>query len=80
MASENGPRGAHYGLYFNPYSICSLMVLYTMALRGETKDPESEMTVETLEVDIFHEKQLDEHFLCEINAEGQVSTAVGSDL
>ena len=56
------------------------MVLYTLALRGEAKDPESEMTVETLEVDIFHEKQLDEHFLCEINVEGQVSTAVGNAL
>ena len=80
MAPENRPRAAHYGLYFHPYSICSLMVLYTLALRGEAKDPESEMTVETQEVDIFHEKQLDEHFLCEINAEGQVSTAVGSAL
>jgi hypothetical protein len=70
--TNDSPEAPHYGLYFNYYSICSLMVLYTLALRGEPKDPESEMIVDTYEVDIFHEAQLEEQFLCEINAKGQV--------
>ena len=70
--TTNAPEAPQYGLYFNYYSICSLMVLYTLALRGEPNDPESEMTVDMYEVDIFHEAQFEERFLCEINAKGQV--------
>ena len=74
MAEDTQSRAAHFDLYFHPYSICSLMVLYTSALRGSAKDAEFEMIIHTREVDIFHEEQFEEHFLCDINAKGQVGT------
>jgi hypothetical protein len=63
---------SNYDLYINPYSICSIMVVYTMALRGEPKDAESDMPTVLHDVDIFHTEQLTEAFLTEINPEGQV--------
>ena len=60
-------------LYHNYYSICSIMVRYTAAIRGAPKDPESEILIEEQAIDIFHEEQLSEHFLCEINPLGQVT-------
>lgn len=66
----------HHVLYYNPYSICSLMVLHTLAWRGTAKRPEDEISVQTKVIDIYHEEQLSENFLCNINDHGQVSTAV----
>jgi hypothetical protein len=63
---------SNYDLYINPYSICSIMVTYTVALRGEPKDAESDMPIVQHDVDIFHAEQLTEAFLTEINPEGQV--------
>ena len=65
-----------YDLYIHPYSICSIMVMYTVALRGEPKDPDSKMPIVQHEVDIFHEEQLTEAFLTGINPEGQVHVDV----
>ncbi|KAK6371464.1 hypothetical protein LTS17_008714 [Exophiala oligosperma] len=48
------------------------MALYTLRLRGQPKDAQSEMAVSLKEVDIFGQEQLTEHFLCDINPEGQV--------
>lgn len=62
-----------YTLYYNKWSICSQMVLLTLAFRGQPKDAESEMIVEEKEVDIFKGVQLQEAFLTEINPKGQVS-------
>jgi hypothetical protein len=59
-------------LYHNYFSICSIMVRYTVAIRGAPKDTESEILIEEQAVDIFHEEQLSEHFLCDINPLGQV--------
>lgn len=59
-------------LYHNQFSVCSIMVRYTAAIRGVPKDTESEILIEEQAVDIFHEEQLSEHFLCEINPLGQV--------
>ena len=59
-------------LYHNKFSVCSLMVRYTIALRGPPQDASSPILVREQDVDIFHEEQLSEHFLCEINAKGQV--------
>jgi hypothetical protein len=73
MGEHLAQKSDDYVLYYNPYSICSLMVRCTLALRGEPKDPTSAMSVETKVVDIFHEEQLSENFLCEINPEGQAS-------
>ena len=50
------------------------MVRYTLALRGALKSPDSDIVVELHEVDMFHEAQLEEHFLLEINPKGQVVT------
>ena len=77
MAADSSDETSHYGLYYNPYSICSLQVLYTLKLRGEARDRHSEMIVHLHKVDILHEEQLDEHFLCEINDHGQVRTPRG---
>ncbi|KIV86884.1 hypothetical protein PV11_02466 [Exophiala sideris] len=63
---------SNYVLYYNQYSVCSLMVLYTLALKGDPKSPGNEINVQTKVVDIFHQEQLDEHFLCNINDHGQV--------
>lgn len=61
-------------LYYHPYSICSLMVRLTLAMRGIPKDSSSEMVVEEKFVDIFKNHQLEENFLCNINPKGQVCT------
>lgn len=60
-------------LYHNTYSVCSLMVRYTLALRGPPKDASSAIEVHEQEVDVYHEEQLSEQFLCEINPKGQVN-------
>jgi hypothetical protein len=49
------------------------MVRYTLAIRGIAKDNASEMVVEEREIDIFHEEQLEESYLCDVNPKGQVS-------
>lgn len=48
------------------------MVRYTFALRGPPIDASSPILIREQDVDIFHEEQLSERFLCEINAKGQV--------
>lgn len=48
------------------------MVLYTMALKGSATSPENEIDMEAKVLDIFHQRQLDEEFLCNINKYGQV--------
>jgi hypothetical protein len=70
MAEEHSPN---YVLFYNPYSICSIQVNYTLELRGDPKDEKSSMNIEKRVVDIFNQEQLTEKFLCEINAEGQVA-------
>jgi hypothetical protein len=49
------------------------MVRYTLALRGPPKDASSAIEVHEQEVDVYHEEQLSEQFLCEINPKGQVN-------
>lgn len=61
-----------YVLYHNPYSICSLMVRYTVALRGAAKDVSSEMHISEKIVDIYNGEQLEEDYLSNINPLGQV--------
>ena len=72
MATEQKDAGRKYVLHYNSYSVCSLMVLFTLRLKGPPKTPEDDIQVETESVDIFHEEQLSEHYLCEINKQGQV--------
>ena len=59
-------------LYHYPYSICSIMVRQTIAIRGQAKDAESEIPINEKLLDIFKKEQLSEHFLCDVNPEGQV--------
>ena len=59
-------------LYYHPYSVCSIMVRYTLAVAGEARDGVAEMHVEEKMVDIFQYKQLEEQFLRGINPKGQV--------
>ena len=61
-----------YTLYYNQYSICSIMVRYTLAVRGQALDKDSEIQIEEQPVEIFNEEQMTEHFLCDINPLGQV--------
>ena len=65
-------KSAAYLLYYNPSSVCSLMVLYTLALKGAATSPENEIHVEPKVLDLSQQKQLDEEFLCKINKYGQV--------
>ena len=63
---------AAYTLLHNPFSICSLMVRYAIAVRGEPKDESSAMSITEQVVDLFHSEQLKEEYLCEVNPKGQV--------
>ena len=48
------------------------MVRQTIAIRGQAKDAESEIPINEELLDIFNREQLSEHFLCDVNPEGQV--------
>lgn len=48
------------------------MVRQTIAIRGFPQDASSEISIKEEVVDIFHEEQFSEQYLCEINPEGQV--------
>ena len=65
-----------YTLYHDYYSICSLQVRYTFALRGAQKDTASQMEMRELELDLMTKGQLKEEYLCDINPAGQVNTDV----
>ena len=61
-------------LYHFHYSICSIMVRYTYALRGTPNDPKNEIRIVEKEVHLFKGEQLTEHYLCDINPAGEVKT------
>jgi hypothetical protein len=63
-------------LYTWPYSICSTMVRYTFANRGVPKDTKDEMSIEERQINIMTGEQLSEHYLCEVNANGEVFCAM----
>lgn len=48
------------------------MVRQTIAILGEPEDAAAKIVIDEKVVDIFKEEQFAEHFLCEINPEGQV--------
>lgn len=74
MTSQQLPESQKepYVLFHHAYSICSIMVRYTLALRGIARDPADEITVEEHVVEIFQGAQLSEEFLCYVNPKGQV--------
>ena len=59
-------------LYHNTYSICSIMVRQTLAIRGRPGENYPKLSIKEVVVDIFNEEQFSEHFLSDINALGQV--------
>jgi len=69
-----------YTLYHHPFSVCSLMVRYTLAIAGPTNQYTTSMDVVEKEIDIYNSGQLDEHFLTRVNPKGQVPVLAGSSL
>ena len=65
-------KGVSYTLYYNRFSICSLMMRWLVEIRGEPKDEASRMDIVPKEIDIFHEEQFEEWYLCGVNKNGQV--------
>ena len=63
-------------LYHHPFSVCSIMVRYTFALRGAPGNEASEIRLEERVCDILRGEQLSEHYLCDINANGEVPVLV----
>ena len=61
-----------HNLYHFNYSVCSIMVRYTVAVRGQAKDPGHEIIIEEKEVNLWKAEQISEHYLCDINAYGEV--------
>ena len=49
------------------------MVRYSLACGGEPRDSEHEMRLKEEVVDIMNRGQFSEHYLCDINANGEVS-------
>ncbi|KAF2102972.1 hypothetical protein NA57DRAFT_63700 [Rhizodiscina lignyota] len=73
-------EAASYTLHHHRYSICSIMVRYCIAIRGEPKSGMSEATFFEKEIDIFANEQLSEDFLCHVNPKGQVPAITTSSL
>lgn len=59
-------------LYHNIYSLCSIQVRYTIAIASKPRDGLPPMQFQEVEVDLFNDGQLDEHFLTKVNRKGQV--------
>jgi hypothetical protein len=70
--SELNGQDAPYVLYHNLWSICSIMVRYTLAVKGAPHDSAAAMVVQEQEVDIFNGAQFAEKYLLEVNPKGQV--------
>jgi glutathione S-transferase len=70
MAASTGD-GDNYTVYYNPFSICSIMVRMTLALRGKPASEPAPTFTEHL-IDIYKDEQLSESFLTTVNPKGQV--------
>ncbi|KAL2426902.1 hypothetical protein ABEF95_002157 [Exophiala dermatitidis] len=60
-----------YTLYYNDYSICSIMVRYTISL-CERLRKDRPIPIEQRVIDIQHGGQLTEFYLCDVNPKGTV--------
>jgi hypothetical protein len=67
-------KGVPYVLYYNRFSICSLMMRWMIEIKGEPKDEGARMDIVPKEIDIFNQEQFTEWYLCDINPNGQVSS------
>ncbi|KAH0836149.1 hypothetical protein FOPE_04389 [Fonsecaea pedrosoi] len=52
-----------YQLYYNPFSICSLMVLYTLRVKGPPRSPADAVEPEECFIDIYTGEQMSEAYL-----------------
>ncbi|OQV04058.1 Glutathione S-transferase, domain-containing protein [Cladophialophora immunda] len=64
-----------YTLFYNDYSICSVMVRYTIALTRRLQG--QQLSIEERPVNIQQGGQLTEYYLCEVNARGTVPVLLG---
>jgi hypothetical protein len=74
-ATENGVKDGEIQceFYSYNYSLCSLMTRYMFAVRGDPQAGAAHLKIKDVEIDIHHAfDQLTEHFLCDVNASGQV--------
>ncbi len=62
----------HYTLFYNDYSICSVMVRFTIALCRQLEGGKQRPEIVENSVDIQHGGQLVESYLCEVNPKGTV--------
>ena len=69
--AQDGTATAQYKLYYNSFSICSLMVLLTTRWKGQPKSPALAVDPVETEIDIYAGHQNDEEYL-EKNWKGQV--------
>lgn len=60
-----------YELYYNPFSICSLMVLLTLRWKGDPTSPALAVDPDEKEIDIYIGEQMSEEYLKK-NWKGQV--------
>lgn len=67
-----GSKDEQFVLYHHAFSVCSIMVRYTLALAEESSEASSRMDVREESVDLFKNEQIEEHYLTEVNAKGQV--------
>ena len=65
-------NNATHRLYQFTYSICSIMVRYTYAIRGEAKDAHNEIRLIEEDINILKGDQLTEEYLCNVNIAGEV--------
>ena len=65
-------------LYHDFNSICSIMARYTFSIRGNPADDGARLQITEEALDIKRGEQLTEHFLCDINANGEVPVLVPS--
>ncbi|EXJ63634.1 uncharacterized protein A1O5_11395 [Cladophialophora psammophila CBS 110553] len=63
MAQTNDSKASPYELYYNPFSICSLMVLYTLRVKGEPKSAADAVDPEERFIDIYTGEQMTESYL-----------------
>ncbi|KAH8814838.1 hypothetical protein F5884DRAFT_841009 [Xylogone sp. PMI_703] len=71
-ATKTQKAAETYILYHNHYSLCSLMVRFTLALCKEQGEREGSLRVEEHEVNIQNGGQLSEYYLCDVNPYGTV--------
>ncbi|OAP60325.1 hypothetical protein AYL99_05327 [Fonsecaea erecta] len=66
-----------YTLFYNDYSICSIMVRYTIALCRRLQGDGDPLNIEETPVNIQQGGQLTEYYLCEVNPRGTVPVLSG---